>query len=136
MSTNNCRLEGMKASKLYSPAFSLGKRCVVLCEGFYEWQTTKKEVSSKQPYYIYSPQEEKVCMPSYEINYYYSQVHFKIVFLGLFKIKIEDRACWNAEWNETEGWKGPKLLKLAGLFNCWVSPEVGGDLYVTLKIKM
>lgn len=109
LTTNNCRLEGMKESKLYSPAFSNGKRCVVLCEGFYEWQTTKKDSSSKQPYYIYIPQKDGV--------------------------QIEDPTCWNAEWSETEGWSGPKLLKMAGLFSCWNSPE-GKPIYSYSVITM
>lgn len=110
LSTNNCRLEGMKASKLYGPSFSSGKRCVVLCEGFYEWQTTKKESSSKQPYYIYSPQDDGV--------------------------HIEDPKCWDAaDWNEADGWKGPKLLKMAGLFSCWTSSE-GKPVYSYSVITM
>lgn len=109
LSTNNCRLEGVKESKLYSPALQNGKRCVVLCEGFYEWQTTKKDSSSKQPYYIYAPQDKEVC--------------------------IEDPKSWKAEWNEIEGWKGPKLLKMAGLFSCWTSPE-GKPVYSYSVITM
>lgn len=34
-------------------------RCVVLCDGFYEWQSTKGE-KDKQPYFIYAPQPEGV----------------------------------------------------------------------------
>lgn len=34
-------------------------RCVVLCDGFYEWQTTKG-TKNKQPYFIYAPQPEEV----------------------------------------------------------------------------
>ena len=37
ISTNNCRVEGVRASKLYSPCLRHG-RCVVVCEGFYEWR--------------------------------------------------------------------------------------------------
>lgn len=40
------------------------------------------------------------------------------------KVKVEDPTSWDAEWSESEGWKGPKLLKMAGLFNCWTSLEV------------
>ncbi|XP_034231873.1 abasic site processing protein HMCES isoform X2 [Thrips palmi] len=109
LSTNNCRLENMNGSKLYSPAFSNGRRCVVLCEGFYEWQTTKKESSVKQPYYIYAPQNDEV--------------------------KVEDPGSWDGEWSETEGWKGPKLLKMAGLFSCWTSSE-GKPIYSYSVITM
>ena len=37
LSTNNCRVEGVQASKLYSPCLP-HRRCVVVCEGFYEWR--------------------------------------------------------------------------------------------------
>jgi len=30
-----------------------------MCDGFYEWQTTKGK-GSKQPYFIYMPQDEGV----------------------------------------------------------------------------
>lgn len=36
-------------------------RCVILCDGFYEWQSTKGE-KEKQPYFIYAPQPEGVCI--------------------------------------------------------------------------
>lgn len=56
LSTNNCRLENINASKLYYPALKDGGRCVVAVEGFYEWQTTNKSTKIKQPYYIYAEQ--------------------------------------------------------------------------------
>lgn len=49
LSTNNCRLEGLSESKLYKGPFQQGKRCVILCEGFYEWQTTENLKSSERP---------------------------------------------------------------------------------------
>jgi putative SOS response-associated peptidase YedK len=60
LSTNNCRLEGLLSSKLYSRPFNKGQRCVVVCDGFYEWQTTKGK-KNKQPYFVYMPQDEGVC---------------------------------------------------------------------------
>ena len=27
-------------------------------------------------------------------------------------------------WSEHKGWRGPHLLKMAGLFNTWLSPKV------------
>ncbi|XP_023702163.1 abasic site processing protein HMCES isoform X2 [Cryptotermes secundus] len=101
LSTNNCRLEGLLSSKLYSRPFSKGQRCVVVCDGFYEWQTTKGN-RSKQPYFIYMPQDEGVC--------------------------IEDPATWSCDWSEVGGWRGPKLLYMAGLFDVWTSSE-GEEIY-------
>lgn len=51
----------MRTSKMYKHSFEKGQRCVIVCEGFYEWQTTKELKSSERPaYYIYMPQNESV----------------------------------------------------------------------------
>ncbi|XP_014261812.1 embryonic stem cell-specific 5-hydroxymethylcytosine-binding protein [Cimex lectularius] len=95
LSTNNCRIENIRKSKLYSPSLK-GKRCVIICDGFYEWMSTKG--SKKQPYFVYSPQPEG--------------------------IKAEEIASWeNGTWCEEKGWIGPNILKMAGLFNEWHSPS-------------
>jgi|WetSurMetagenome_2_1015567.scaffolds.fasta_scaffold298770_1 putative SOS response-associated peptidase YedK len=47
-STLNAKIEDISGSKLYAPAFHQ-RRCLVLCSGFFEWQTVKKE---KIPYFI------------------------------------------------------------------------------------
>uniref|UniRef100_UPI00398EADB1 abasic site processing protein HMCES n=1 Tax=Pristiophorus japonicus TaxID=55135 RepID=UPI00398EADB1 len=52
-STNNCRSDGMLQKKSYKDPFIKGQRCVVLADGFFEWQRQKKE---KQPYFIHFPQ--------------------------------------------------------------------------------
>ncbi|XP_053691371.1 abasic site processing protein HMCES [Sabethes cyaneus] len=63
LTTNNCRLEGLVMSKLYSPPLNAGQRCVILCEGFYEWQTTKKDkASERQAFFVHMPQNEAVRM--------------------------------------------------------------------------
>lgn len=54
LSTNNCRVEGVQASKLYSPCLP-HRRCVVVCEGFYEW---RRDGGNKQPYLVYRPPDE------------------------------------------------------------------------------
>ena len=51
LSTNNCRLEGVMSSKLYSPSLT-SRRCVVVCEGFYEWL---RQGGDKQPYLVSRP---------------------------------------------------------------------------------
>ncbi|XP_055903285.1 abasic site processing protein HMCES [Eupeodes corollae] len=57
LTTNNCRLEHMLESKLYRGPFQKGQRCVIVCEGFYEWQTTKtSKPSTREAYYLYMPQ--------------------------------------------------------------------------------
>lgn len=59
LSTNNCRIEGISEKKLYHTPLTKGNRCVVLCDGFYEWKTNGK---NKQPYFIHSPQPDGVCI--------------------------------------------------------------------------
>ena len=54
LSTNNCRLEGVMDSKLYSPCLS-SRRCVIVCEGFYEWL---RQGSDKQPYFVFRPGQD------------------------------------------------------------------------------
>ncbi|XP_026332096.1 embryonic stem cell-specific 5-hydroxymethylcytosine-binding protein-like isoform X3 [Hyposmocoma kahamanoa] len=93
LSTNNCRLENIKNSKLYSPILKGGGRCVIVVEGFYEWQTTNKSSKVKQPYYIYAQQEDEV--------------------------KIDEPDTWNNSFSEDKGWSGIKLLYMAGLYNVW-----------------
>ncbi|XP_050354806.1 abasic site processing protein HMCES isoform X2 [Nymphalis io] len=92
LSTNNCRIENIKSSKLFNPILINGGRCVIVVEGFYEWQTTIK-FKIKQPYYIYAPQGDN--------------------------IQVDDPETWNNEFNETDGWKGIKLLHMAGLYHAW-----------------
>ena len=97
--TNNCRIESIKESKLYRPSIKRGKRCVVLVDGFYEWQTSKTG-KSKQPYFVYSNQDKP-------------------------EVKVWDRSSWNSDnlWSEEEGWRGPQMLKMAGLFSKWTSED-------------
>ncbi|CAH2245889.1 jg27777 [Pararge aegeria aegeria] len=92
LSTNNCRIENIKSSKLYGPLLACGGRCIIIAEGFYEWQTTFKS-RVKQPFYIYAPQDENV--------------------------KVDDPTTWNNEFTEGRGWKGIKLLHMAGLYHAW-----------------
>lgn len=99
LTTNNCRLESMLQSKLYKNAFFKRQRCVVLCEGFYEWQTTDPKptkVSERAAYFAYMPQK--------------------------YGIKIEQKKSWQeiaADLN---------LLKMAALFDIWRNAE-GDQIY-------
>lgn len=108
LSTSNCRIEGVRnldskgCSKLYARPLREGKRCVIICEGYYEWQTTKG-MKNKQPYYIYMKQENNC--------------------------KVEDTLSWkNIVWNEQNGWEGPALLKMAAVYDVWTNNS-GEDIY-------
>ncbi|XP_025931295.1 abasic site processing protein HMCES isoform X2 [Apteryx mantelli] len=52
--TSNCRSDTMLKKSSYKGPLLKGKRCVVLADGFYEWQQLD---GGKQPYFIYFPQE-------------------------------------------------------------------------------
>uniref|UniRef100_A0A8D2NHE5 Abasic site processing protein HMCES n=1 Tax=Zonotrichia albicollis TaxID=44394 RepID=A0A8D2NHE5_ZONAL len=53
--TSNCRSDTMLSKSSYKGALLKGKRCVVLADGFYEWQ---QQSGGKQPYFIYFPQSK------------------------------------------------------------------------------
>ena len=53
---------GLSESKLYKPSIEHDQRCVIVSDGFYEWQRPEKKAGSgsgtKQPYLVYAKQEE------------------------------------------------------------------------------
>ncbi|XP_054834669.1 abasic site processing protein HMCES [Eublepharis macularius] len=51
--TSNCRSDTMMEKLSYKGPLVKGKRCVVLADGYYEWQQRNGQ---KQPYFIYFPQ--------------------------------------------------------------------------------
>ncbi|CAK1593851.1 unnamed protein product [Parnassius mnemosyne] len=97
LSTNNCRLENIRQSKLYNPILLDGGRCIIVIEGYYEWQTTIK-TKVKQPYYIYASQDEH--------------------------IKIDEPDTFQNSYNNKDGWNGLKLLYIAGLYNVWQNNDI------------
>lgn len=87
--TNNVRLEGVMESRIFKQPLLEGKRCVVLCDGFYEWSTTGDDSKEKKkPYFVYAKQRDP-------------------------KVRIEDRKTWPEDIQELV------LLKMAGLFDLW-----------------
>jgi len=116
LSTNNCRLEGLLESKLYKRSWNQRKFCVILAQGFYEWQTVGATgKGKKQPYLIYMPQENSEDKKPFNIG---------------------DKELWeNSEWSEEDGWKGPKILKIAGLYDVWKAPN-GAEVYSYTIITM
>ncbi|XP_015429793.1 PREDICTED: embryonic stem cell-specific 5-hydroxymethylcytosine-binding protein [Dufourea novaeangliae] len=102
MSTHNARLENLKTSTMYAPPLRKGYRCIVVCEGYYEWKAGKTKKEAKQPYYIYATQEKGV--------------------------RMDDPITWKDEWSEESGWKGIKVLKMAGIFNRFKTGE-GKTIY-------
>ena len=88
-------------SKLYKRPLNQRKLCVIVAQGFYEWKSVgAKPKTPKQPYFIYLTQDDP-------------------------KLAIHEDSLWNnGEWSEEAGWKGPKILMMAGLYDIWNSPQV------------
>ncbi|XP_037086240.1 abasic site processing protein HMCES-like isoform X2 [Pollicipes pollicipes] len=95
LSTFNARSEEFLKKSMFSHPFKKGQRCVVVCDGYYEW---KKDGAGKKPYFLYSEQRKDwdICTNVNSLD--------------------EDDL-----WSEAEGWKGPKLTMMAGIFESWKS---------------
>lgn len=73
---------------------------MIVAQGFYEWKTVgATSGAKKQPYLIFAHQDANV--------------------------KVADATSWtNGKWSPAKGWTGPKILKMAGLYDVWTSPKV------------
>lgn len=123
LTTNNCRLENMLQSKLYKKSFRSGQRCVILCEGFYEWQTTKDVKSSeREAYYIYMP--ENITSVSA------TGVPGSCQSINQMKIEVADetKPCSHDTDAKSIGGQHMHLLQMAGLFDMWTD-ENGNSIY-------
>ncbi len=107
LTTNNARLEGLKESRLYKPCLEKDRRCVVICDGFYEWQKFKE--GPKQPYLVFADQTASKATVKKEDDGGQSPV--------AKSNKLEDN------WKEEQGWIGPRQLFMAGLYSIWYSDE-------------
>lgn len=101
-STINCRSDTMMEKKSFKVPLGKGRRCVVLADGFYEWQRYRC-THQRQPFFIYFPQVKTEKSGSMGASY-----------------SSED---WEQAW---DNWR---LLTMAGIFDCWEPPEGGDPLY-------
>jgi len=103
LTTNNARLENIQESKLYSPHLKAGRRCVVICDGFYEWKAPKEgqKGGGKQPYLLYADQNG-------------SQRELCDAAKCTLKQDVEE---------DSGEWKGPKVLMMAGIYSIWKGKE-------------
>ena len=106
LTTNNARIETIQESKLYKPSLQNNQRCVVICDGFYEWKTFKD--NSKQPYLIYSKQK-------YENREHVKEETCK--YTNNFKSQSAEKLLQN--WEDDRGWMGQKPLFMAGIYSKW-----------------
>ncbi|CAH1408365.1 unnamed protein product [Nezara viridula] len=107
--THNCRIENVKESRLYSAPLTAGKRCVILCEGYYEWKSTVGK--HKQPCFLYKAQSPGM--------------------------KPENESHWSdGKWSKSQGWVGPSLTYLAGLYSAFESKKDSEPILSSTVITM
>ncbi|KAK0053824.1 embryonic stem cell-specific 5-hydroxymethylcytosine-binding protein-like isoform X1 [Biomphalaria pfeifferi] len=138
--TNNCRAEGMLDKKTYKVALKKGYRCVVLADGFFEWQTTKE---GKQAFLFYFPQPETVKFPFSVLDT--SKKELKehqpsetcinselkgegYTDVGEPKVKQEFKDENSGDYTVVEK-SGPRLLTMAGVFDVWDPHDGSPPLY-------
>uniref|UniRef100_A0A8D2CWC7 Abasic site processing protein HMCES n=1 Tax=Sciurus vulgaris TaxID=55149 RepID=A0A8D2CWC7_SCIVU len=101
----NCRSDTIMEKRSFKVPLGKGRRCVVLADGFYEWQRSQV-TSQSQPYFIYFPQA-KTDKPGGHA--------------------ADSPECWAKVW---DSWRP---LTMAGIFDCWEPPE-GGELLYSYSI--
>ncbi|XP_004581750.2 abasic site processing protein HMCES isoform X1 [Ochotona princeps] len=55
LNTSNCRSDTITEKRCFKVPLGKGRRCVVLADGFYEWQRNQC-TNQRQPYFVYFPQ--------------------------------------------------------------------------------
>ncbi|XP_063093884.1 abasic site processing protein HMCES isoform X1 [Cavia porcellus] len=104
--TINCRSDTILEKRSFKVPLGKGRRCVVLADGFYEWQRCHG-TSQPQPYFIYFPQTETKQLGN--------------------SGTVDNTEDWEKVWDH---WRP---LTMAGIFDCWEPPE-GGDLLYSYTI--
>ncbi|XP_023611921.1 embryonic stem cell-specific 5-hydroxymethylcytosine-binding protein isoform X4 [Myotis lucifugus] len=107
--TSNCRSDTIMEKRSFKVPLGKGRRCVVLADGFYEWQRCQN-TSHRQPYFIYFPQIKTE----------------KVSAAALTSSSI-GAASSPEDWEKV--WDNWRLLTMAGIFDCWEPPQGGDCLY-------
>ncbi|XP_023932919.1 embryonic stem cell-specific 5-hydroxymethylcytosine-binding protein-like [Lingula anatina] len=92
---NNCRSDSMLQKASFKVPLQRGGRCVVLADGYYEWNTT--EDGKKQPYFIYFPKDATSDTKELGVS-----------------VKSEKE-----EEKKTDEYDRSRLLTMAGVFDTW-----------------
>lgn len=123
---SNARSDTLLDKKSFKTPLEKGKRCVILAEGFFEWETQKG--GKKQPYYIYFKKDLKV-KPMEEGSSVSEDGKTK---KGLSENDAEGTPVNREQMTLTTVKKehtsqcttGEKhLLTMAGIFDCWQAPR-------------
>ncbi|XP_014440220.1 embryonic stem cell-specific 5-hydroxymethylcytosine-binding protein isoform X1 [Tupaia chinensis] len=107
--TANCRSDTMMEKRSFKVPLGKGRRCVVLADGFYEWQR-QQGATQRQPYFIYFPQikTEQGSPPA---------------------LTSGGSSAADSPGHPEKAWDSWRLLTMAGIFDCWAPPEGGDPLY-------
>ncbi|XP_013865273.1 abasic site processing protein HMCES [Austrofundulus limnaeus] len=124
-STTNCRSENILQKKTYKDPLLKGRRCVILADGFYEWQRTDKD---KQPFFIYFPQTKGSQDKEEDQDDSTSPVCNKEKTNNFHPAGETSPGSSEATEAPAE-WTGWRLLTMAGVFDCWTPPAGGEPLY-------
>ncbi|XP_078694262.1 abasic site processing protein HMCES-like isoform X1 [Branchiostoma floridae x Branchiostoma belcheri] len=152
--TNNARSEGMMTKGFFKGPLQKGQRCVVLADGYFEWQTGKD--GKKQPYFIYFPQN-KGEGGDLQDNPESGDLHNNPESGegGDLHTSPESGEGGNLHDNPESGdlhdnpesgeggdledsgaWQGRRLLTMAGIFDRWTPPGGGEPLYTYTVITV
>ncbi|KAI0213379.1 Abasic site processing protein HMCES [Lamellibrachia satsuma] len=104
----NARSDTILKKKSFSGPLEKGRRCVILVEGYFEWQKSKG--GKKQPYFIYAPcGEDKETSQTEGINMSVSEQHTQDV--------ETERGKQGKEKTTQQCKKREQLVRMAGLFD-------------------
>ncbi|GAB1291046.1 Abasic site processing protein HMCES [Apodemus speciosus] len=102
--TTNCRSDTIMEKQSFKVPLGKGRRCVVLADGFYEWQRCQG-TNQRQPYFIYFPQ---------------------------IKTEKGENNASDSPDDKEKVWDNWRLLTMAGIFDCWEPP--GGERLYSYSI--
>ncbi|KAJ1069290.1 hypothetical protein K5549_014240 [Capra hircus] len=106
INTSNCRSDTIMEKRSFKVPLVKGRRCVVLADGFYEWQR-RQASNHRQPYFIYFPQ------------------------IGTEQSEQVGAVSSPEDWEKV--WDNWRPLTMAGIFDCW-EPPAGGDCLYSYSI--
>ncbi|KAB0401885.1 hypothetical protein E2I00_011810, partial [Balaenoptera physalus] len=121
--TSNCRSDTIMEKRSFKVPLGKGRRCVVLADGFYEWQRGQR-TNRTQPYFIYFPQVKTEKYPTCRGK---AAAEYLIYHGFCFQSESLAAADGPEDWEKV--WDNWRPLTMAGLFDCWEPPEGGDCLY-------
>jgi len=109
---SNARSDTLLDKRSFKSPLEKGKRCVVLAEGFFEWETLKG--GKKQPYYIYFKKDSTVEVKVEDTS---------VCEDGKSKVQETSQPDADDASSSYSGSETKRLLTMAGLFDHWQAPK-------------